>query len=70
MSIRRATFAFLVVVYVFLWFLAAHGARQLVAPLTVPLVLAALVAAGIALDRFIGITPRRPKFKDDDHGDA
>ena len=54
MSVRSATFAFLVVVYVFLWFLAAHGARQLVAPLTVPLVLAALIAAGIALDRFVG----------------
>jgi Mg2+/citrate symporter len=52
--------------YVFLWVLAANGVTSLVAPLLIPVVLAVLVAAGVALNRFMGITPRSQHFKDHD----
>jgi hypothetical protein len=51
-------------IYVFLWVLAAHGDNQLVAPLLIPAVLAILVALGVALNRFMGIEPRKQHFKD------
>jgi hypothetical protein len=50
--------------YVFLWVLAANGDNQLVAPLLIPAVLAILVALGVALNRFMGIEPRKQHFKD------
>jgi hypothetical protein len=50
--------------YVFLWVLAANGDNQLVAPLLIPAVLAVLVALGVALNRFMGIEPRKQHFKD------
>lgn len=53
-----------VLVYAFLWVLAAHGDNQLVAPLLIPGVLAILVALGVALNRFMGIEPRKQHFKD------
>lgn len=66
MSIRRVVLVLGAVVYAFLWVIALHGARQLIGPLTVPPVLALLVAVGVWLDRLIGLKPRSPKFKDDD----
>jgi hypothetical protein len=51
-------------IYVFLWVLAANGDNQLVAPLLIPAVLAILVALGVALNRFMGIEPRKQHFKD------
>jgi hypothetical protein len=51
-------------VYVFLWVLAANGDNQLVAPLLIPAVLAILVALGVALNRFMGIEPRKQHFND------
>lgn len=55
-----------VLLYGFLWVLAANGVSSLVAPLTIPVVLAVLVAGGVALNRFMGITPHRPRFQDRD----
>jgi hypothetical protein len=52
--------------YVFLWVLAANGDNQLVAPLLIPAVLAILVALGVALNRFMGIEPRKQHFRDPD----
>jgi hypothetical protein len=52
--------------YVFLWVLALNGASSLVAPLLIPLVLAVLVAAGVALNRYMGVEPRKQHFKDRD----
>ncbi len=52
--------------YVFLWVLALNGASSLVAPLLIPLVLAVLVAAGVALNRYLGVEPRKQHFKDRD----
>ena len=56
-------------VYAFLWVLAANGVSSLVAPLTIPVVLALLVYLGLALNRFLGITPRKQHF-DDPEDDA
>ncbi len=50
--------------YVFLWVLAANGDSQLVAPLLIPAALAVMVALGVALNRFIGLEPRKQHFND------
>ena len=63
MRVTRITVAVVALCYVFLWVLALSGASSLVAPLTVPLVLAVLVAFGVWLNRFMGITPRRQHFE-------
>ena len=62
----RIVLVFVGLVYVFLWVVAAHGATSLVAPLLIPAVLAVMIALGVALNRFVGITPRRPHFDDRD----
>lgn len=61
-----STIAFGVMVYIFLWVLALNGANELVAPLLIPLVLLVLVAAGLGLDRYLGIVPRKQHFQDPD----
>jgi hypothetical protein len=53
--------------YVFLWVLAVNGVSSLVPVLAVPLVLALLVAFGVWLNRFMGVTPRRPRFEERRH---
>ena len=55
-----------VALYVFLWVLAANGVSNLIAPLVIPLVLVVLIWAGLALNRFVGIAPHRPKFPVDE----
>lgn len=60
----RTTIAVLAVVYVVLWVLAANGATSLVGPLVIPLVLGILVAGGVALNRFLGTSPRSPRFSE------
>ncbi len=64
MSVRRATLIGAILVYVLLWVIAANGATGLVAPLAVPAVLAILVWLGLQLNRFLGLTPHRPRFDD------
>jgi len=58
-----------IVLYAGLWVVAVNGARGLVAPLAIPVVLAVLVWLGLRLERYLGVTPRRPRFDDgpDDH---
>jgi hypothetical protein len=63
-TVLRATVAVVVVLYVVLWILALNGASALIGPLVVPPVLAALVAMGVALQRFMGLPPRKPHFRD------
>lgn len=58
----RATVVVVAVLYVGLWVLAANGATSLVGPLLVPLVLAVLVGGGVAINRFLGTSPRSPRF--------
>lgn len=50
--------------YVFLWVLYANGATVLLAPLLIPAVIAVMVALGVALNRFIGMEPRKQHFDD------
>jgi hypothetical protein len=72
----RAMIVLGILLYLFLWVLALNGVQSLVAPLIIPLVLALLVAGGVALNRFMGITPSSPQFNnphdhdDDDEKDA
>jgi hypothetical protein len=56
--------------YVFLWVLAANGVSSLVAPLIIPVVLALLVYLGLALNKFLGITPRSQHFDDPEDDDT
>jgi hypothetical protein len=58
-----------VMIYVFLWALYANGDSVLLAPLLIPAILAVMVALGVALQRFIGIEPRRQHFDDSDETD-
>jgi len=62
----RVTVVLGLALYVFLWVLALNGASSLVAPLLIPIVLAVLVAAGVALNRYLGVEPRKQHFKDRD----
>ena len=66
MIATRVTVVLGLALYIFLWVLALNGASSLVAPLLIPLVLAVLVAAGVALNRYMGIEPRKQHFKDRD----
>jgi len=62
----RSVAIVLLLIYIFLWVLAFNGASSLTPVLAVPLVLALLVAVGVWLNRFMGITPRRQHFQDHD----
>jgi Mg2+/citrate symporter len=68
--VTRLTILGAILIYVFLWVVAINGASSLVAPLLIPLVLAVLVAAGVALNRYMGITPRKQHFQERDDPDA
>lgn len=70
MKVTRIAIVVGILFYVLLWVIAANGASSMVEPLAIPLVLAVLVAGGVALNRFMGIAPRRQHFKDrDDESD-
>jgi hypothetical protein len=59
----RATLIVAGLLYVTLWVLALNGASDLVVPLAIPAILGAMIALGVALQRFMGIAPRRPRFR-------
>ena len=52
--------------YVLLWAIALSGATSLIEPLAVPLALAVMVALGVRLNRYLGLTPRRQHFAERD----
>jgi hypothetical protein len=66
MRLTRVMVALGLLLYIFLWVLAANGASSLVAPLLIPLVLMVLIAAGVGLDRYLGLTPRKQRFHEPD----
>jgi hypothetical protein len=66
MTVTKITLVIAAIFYVFLWVLAFNGVSSLVAPLAIPLILAVLVAGGVALNRFMGIAPRKQHFQDRD----
>jgi hypothetical protein len=61
-SVLRATIVAGLLIYVFLWVLAFNGATSLIGPLVVPLVLGVIIALGVALQRYMGIAPRKQHF--------
>jgi hypothetical protein len=60
----RATIVLALAIYVFLWVVALNGASGMVPLLVVPLILAAMIALGVALQRFMGLPPRKQHFRD------
>ena len=44
--------------------LALNGASGMIPLLVVPLILAAMIALGVALQRFMGIPPHKQHFRD------
>ena len=64
MRFTRTVAVVVALFYVFLWVLDLNGVSSLTPVLVVPPVLAALVAFGVWLNNFMGITPRRPRFVD------
>ena len=63
MRFTKAMSVVFVLIYIFLWVLALNGASNMIPLLAVPLVLAILVAFGVWLNRFMGITPRQQHFE-------
>jgi len=53
-----------VLIYGFLWALYANGDSVLLAPLLIPAIIAVMVALGVALQRFMGLEPRKQHFDD------
>ena len=64
MIMTKTMLVIAVLFYAFLWALYAGGATALLPVLLIPAILAVMVALGVALQRFIGIEPHRPRFKD------
>jgi hypothetical protein len=60
----RATIVVALAIYIFLWVVALNGASGMVPLLVVPLILAAMIALGVALQRFMGLPPRKQHFRD------
>jgi hypothetical protein len=63
-TVLRATLLVAVLLYVTLWVLAINGSSDLVVPLAIPAILAAMIILGVVLQRYMGITPRKPHFRD------
>lgn len=66
MSVRRVTVVVLLAMYLLLWAIALSGATSLIEPLVIPLALAVMVAFGVALNRYLGLTPRKQHFQERD----
>ncbi len=64
MTYVRATIVLAIAIYVFLWIVALNGASGMIPLLAVPLILAAMIALGVALQRFMGIPPHKQRFRD------
>jgi hypothetical protein len=62
----RITIIVALLLYILLWIIALNGASGLIPILAIPVVLAVLVAAGVGLNRYMGITPRKQHFNDRD----
>ncbi|NNN03286.1 MAG: hypothetical protein HKL87_04755 [Acidimicrobiaceae bacterium] len=63
MSARRLGWILGGLFYLALWGLALTANHSWIGPLATPLVLGLLVAGGVWIQRFVGISPRHPKFE-------
>jgi len=50
--------------YLFLWVLVGRGDSQVLPIVVIPAVLAVMIALGVALNRYMGLTPRKQHFDD------
>ena len=66
MKATKTAIVLLILIYAFLWFLEINGVSSLLAPLSIPLILAVMIAGGVALDRYLGVKPHKPKWNDED----
>ena len=66
MKATKTAIVLLVLIYAFLWFLEINGVTSLLTPLAIPLILGVMVAGGVALDRYLGVKPHKPKWNDAD----
>ncbi len=64
MRVTRATLIVAGLLYVTLWVIAAEGATGLYVPLVISVALVLMIILGVALQRYMGIAPRRSKFDD------
>jgi hypothetical protein len=63
-TVLRASIGIGVLLYAGLWVIAVNGATMLVPILTVPVVLAVLIAGGNYLSQYLGLPARKQRFED------
>ena len=66
MKATKTAIILLVLIYEFLWVLEINGVTSLLTPLAIPLILGVMIAGGVALDRYLGVKPHKPKWNDAD----
>ncbi len=66
MKATKTAIILLVLIYAFLWVLEINGVTSLLTPLAIPLILGVMIAGGVALDRYLGVKPHKPKWNDAD----
>ena len=66
MKATKTAIVLLVLIYAFLWVLEINGVTSLLTPLAIPLILGVMIAGGVALDRYLGVKPHKPKWNDAD----
>ena len=66
MRVTKTVLVLLTIIYAFLWFLEINGVTSLLTPMAIPPILAVLILGGLALDRFLGVKPHKPKWNDSD----
>ena len=66
MKATKTAIILLVLIYAFLWVLEINGVTSLLTPLAIPLILGVMIAGGVALDRYLGVKPHKPKWTDAD----
>jgi hypothetical protein len=63
-TMTRTMIAVAILFYLFLWVLVGRGDSQLLPIVVIPAVLAVMIALGVALNRYMGLTPRKQHFED------
>ena len=64
MTMTRTMIVVAILLYLFLWVLVGRGDSQLLPIVVIPAVLAVMIALGVALNRYMGLTPRKQHFED------
>ncbi|HEY5438494.1 MAG TPA: hypothetical protein VIJ99_06315 [Acidimicrobiales bacterium] len=64
MTMTRTMIVVATLFYLFLWVLVGRGDSQVLPIVVIPAVLAVMIALGVALNRYMGLTPRKQHFDD------